>query len=53
MPDFAAKFSHENVLVLVCFQAESSAVINGREAEDIRFGTAKGLGVFKKEAALT
>ena len=51
MPDFAVKFSSETVLVLVCFQAESSAVINGREAEDIMVGTANGLGQFKNEAA--
>ena len=47
--DFALKFSFEE-LVLVSFQTESTAVISGREAEDIRVGTAKGLEAFTKEA---
>ncbi len=51
MADFAVKFSIETELVLISFQAESSAVISGREAEDIRVGTAKGLEAFTKEAA--
>ena len=48
--DFAVKFSFETELVLISFQTESSAVISGREAKDIRVGTAKSFEEFKKEA---
>jgi hypothetical protein len=39
------------IAVLVSFQTERAAVISGKEAEDIRVGTAKGLEAFTKEAA--